>query len=95
MVNIFAVDSKGGYIGSIGQAIDLQADIPICYIDTQRNCYKIAENGSNFLKNVHKWRENMTPCKDIKFYESFEEAQKKCEFLDRAKFEEELRNIKM
>ena len=33
MVEIFAVDSSGGYIGSLGQPTDLQENIPICYID--------------------------------------------------------------
>ena len=37
MVDIFAVDSAGGYIGSVGQSADLEADIPICYIDAEKN----------------------------------------------------------
>lgn len=44
MVEIIATDSAGGYIGSVGQATDLQKEIPICYIDRDKNCYLIARN---------------------------------------------------
>ena len=93
MVDVFAVDSVGGYIGSIGQYTDLEVDIPICYIDSEKKCYLIATNGSDFLSKVHQWKEQLTPYTDIEFFESFEMAQKKFEFLDRVAIEKELRNI--
>lgn len=82
MVEIFAVDSAGGYIGSVGQPADLQANIPICYIDKDRNCYWIADNGGDFLKTVDRWKENMKPYAGIDFLESIEVAQAKYAFLD-------------
>ena len=93
MVDVFAVDSVGGYIGSIGQYTDLEGDIPICYIDSEKKCYLIAANGSDFLSNVHKWKERLTPYTDIEFFDSFEMAQAKFAFLDRAGIEHELKNI--
>lgn len=95
MVEIFAIDSAGGYIGSVGQSTDLQEDIPICYIDTDKRCYLIAENGREFLKKVHQWKEHRIPYTNIEFFESFKEAQEKFEFLDRVKLEQELRNVKI
>ena len=93
MVDVFAIDSVGGYIGSIGQSTDLEANIPICYIDAEKRCYLIATNGRDFLSNVHQWKEKLTPCTSIELFDSFEMAQKKYEFLDRVAIEQELRNI--
>ena len=91
MVEIFAVDSVGGYIASVGQSTDLQEDIPICYIDADKRCYLIAENGKEFLKNVHQWKEQFTLCTNIEFFDSFEKAQEKCDFLDRVELERKLK----
>ena len=93
MVDIFAIDSAGGYIGSFGQVTDLEADVPICYIDAEKKCYLIASNGKEWLENVYQWKENMTPCDNIEFFESFEIAEKKYDFLDRIKLEQELKKI--
>lgn len=87
MVEIFAVDSDGGYIVSVGQSTDLQEDIPICYIDADKRCYLIAENGKEFLMNVYQWKEQLTPCTNIEFFDSFEKAQETYDFLDRVELE--------
>ena len=86
MVEIFAVDNTGGFIGSVGKSTDLQEDIPTCYIDAEKNCYLIAENGEELLKKVQRWKDEMTPYNAIEFFESLEAAQEKYEFLDRDKF---------
>ena len=93
MVEVFAVDSGGGYIGSLGQATDLQADIPICYIDNGRNCYLIADSGKEFLENFQKWKAHKKPYADIKIFESLDVAKEMYEFLDREAKEQELDNI--
>ena len=59
----------------------------ICYIDSDKNCYLIAENGKEFLNKAEGWKDNMIPCNDIDFFESFEVAQEKYEFLDRGNAE--------
>lgn len=94
MVEIFAVDSVGGYIGSVGQSTDLQEDIPICYIDVDKRFYLIAENGKEFLKNVHEWKKHLTPNNDIEFFESLKKAQEKYDFLDRVELEQELMDVR-
>lgn len=93
MVEIFATDSEGGYIGSAGQAIDLQKEIPICYIDREKSCFLIAESGKEFLDKVTHWRSQLRPYAEIEFYGSLEDAQKKYEFLDRAAMEQEMKEV--
>lgn len=93
MVELFATDSEGGYIGSVGQATDLQKEIPICYIDKEHNCYLIAESGKEFLDNVSDWKLQLRPYAEITFFASLEEAKRKYEFLDREAMEQELREV--
>lgn len=89
-IDIFATDSKGGYIASLGQNVDLDSDAPICYIDIDRKCFVVAPNGREFLNRVKQWKTLMTPCTDVEFFASREEASAKYEFLDREKIEQAL-----
>jgi hypothetical protein len=91
MVDIFATDSRGGYIGSLGQVTDLQDNIPICYIDKDKKCYLIADNGNDFVTNACSWKSNLTEYTDIEIFNSLSAAQEKYEFLDRASIEQELK----
>jgi hypothetical protein len=59
MMDIFATDDCGGYTGSLGHVTDLEKNIPICYIDKNRNCYLIADNGKDFLENAQNWKSIM------------------------------------
>ena len=92
MVDVFAMDSVGGYLGSIGQHTDFEQDIPICYVDADKYCYLIAKSGTEFLSKVQYWKEQLIPYTDIEFLDSYEMAQDKYEFLDRLGIEEELKN---
>ena len=94
MVEIFAVDSTGGYICSLGQATNFKKEIPICYIDKDRNCYLIADKGNDFLKNISECKLKMTPYMDIEFFDSLDAAKKKYEFLNRDSIEQELKNVR-
>lgn len=80
LVDVFVIDSVGGYIGSVGQSTDLEANIPICYIDAEKICYLIATNGNDFLSNVSNWKAHLMPYNDIEFFDSFEMAQKSLSF---------------
>ncbi len=82
LINIFATDSKGGYIASLGQMLDFESDATICYIDNDKKCYIVAENGKAFLQNISEWKNKMELFNDIKFYASKSEAEKENEFLD-------------
>lgn len=81
-VDIMAVDSNGGYIGTIGQVSDLESDALICYIDKNRNCYLAAENGADFLKRVSMWKEYLKPYEGIKIYNTKADAEKENPFWD-------------
>ncbi|WP_245975473.1 hypothetical protein [Oceanobacillus chungangensis] len=37
-VDIMAIDSNGGFIGTVGQQCDLESDAPICYINRDLEC---------------------------------------------------------
>ena len=79
-VDIFATDSNGGYIGTVGALTDLESDAPICYIDKQKNAYLICENGKIFLRKVHAWKNELESYVGIKLYASKVEAMKENEF---------------
>lgn len=75
--DIFAVDSNGGYFAMVGQMTDLcEGEAPVCYIDKERNCYSIAENGKTFLDRAASWKEHMEPYAGITFFDSRADARK-------------------
>ena len=82
MTSVFATDSKGGYFVSVEDYFDLESEVPICYIDSDRKCYIVAENGKAFLQNISEWKNKMNLFSGIKFYSSKAEAEKENEFLD-------------
>lgn len=79
-IDIMAVDSRGGMIGTLGRCSDLESDAAICYIDKDRKCYRVAENGKEFLEHVRGWRERMERCEDVVIYACGEEAERELEF---------------
>lgn len=88
-VDILATDSKGGYIGTIGQTSDLESDAPICYIDKEKHSYLIAQNGKEFLKNALTWEKILEPYDGVTFYHSKEDAMKENEFINIDEFKTE------
>lgn len=89
-VDILATDSKGCYIGTIGNTSDLQSDAPICYIDKNTwKSYLIAESGEEFLKKASTWKESLEPYDGVTFYHSKEDAMKENEFINIDEFKEE------
>lgn len=44
-VDVFATDSEGGLIGIVDSMTDLQRDLPICYINKNKECFLIANSG--------------------------------------------------
>lgn len=81
-VDIFARDSCGGYLGSVGQGADFQGDGPICYIDRGKRCWLVAENGAAFLKNVAHWADRRKPWDGVMVVASLEEAMERYVFLN-------------
>ena len=81
MVDIFAVDSEGGYIASLGEMTNLRENIPICYIDKNHKCYFICDNGKDFINNANHWKNMLKLCSSIEIFDSKESAMKQYEFL--------------
>ena len=77
-----AKDSRGGFIGTVGQSCDLESDATICYINKDLECFIISENGADFLSNIESWQNNLKPYDKITFYPSKEEAEMELEFID-------------
>lgn len=86
LVDIFATDSTGGYIGSIGEAAYFGSDATICYISPKKECFFIADNFSEFIKHLDEWKQHLTPYNELEFFTSKEEAEKKYEFLNMLEF---------
>lgn len=80
-VDIMATDSRGGYIGTIGEQCNLGSEAPICYIDCNRKCFLLGKSGKDFLQKISTWQDNLEAYGGIVFYESKEAAMKENEFL--------------
>ncbi|WP_066299175.1 hypothetical protein [Bacillus sp. FJAT-29937] len=81
-VDILAKDSKGGFIGTVGQQCDLESDAPICYINKDLECFIISDNGEDFLSKIESWQDNLKPYSKITVYRSKAEAEMELEFID-------------
>lgn len=88
--DIFAIDSEGGYIGTIGEMTYLESDYSIGYIDKNKDCFIIASCGKEFLENVSNWKENLKEYDGIKLYKSREDAQSELVFIDIPKIDMEM-----
>ena len=80
-LDIFAVDSTGGCLATLGALTDLESDAPIVYLSGENQVYQVAPSGPEFLKIAPEWRQHLTPCEGIDFYESRAAAQEALEFI--------------
>lgn len=81
-IDIMATDSLGGFLGTLGEVSDLDSKARICYIDSNKNCFVIAQNFRELLSSPENWREKVRPCEEIVLYDSKEEAMKNHRFVD-------------
>ena len=85
-IDIFARDNKDGYFGTIGDMSDLE-DLKaiICYIDKNRNVFKVANCMREFLfptETIIERIQHMKPILEITFCSSLKEANELYEFLN-------------
>lgn len=80
-VDIMAIDSAGGYIGTIGGTSDLEGSDAICYIDSERNVFLAADNFKDFIDMADSWKTHLRPCGDVDIFCSKDEAEKVYEFV--------------
>lgn len=81
-VDIMAVDSHGGYIGTVGGLTDMESEFPICYIDKNRKVFLIADTFKSFVADCADWRKHLEPYNDVTLFSSKDEAAKEHEFID-------------
>ena len=81
-VDVFATDSEDGLIGTVGSFTDLQRDLPICYINKNKECFLIANSGKEFLKVTKSWKDNLKLYNEVIFYESKLDAEKELRFIN-------------
>ncbi|WP_195989443.1 hypothetical protein [Clostridium sp. D53t1_180928_C8] len=81
-VDVFATDREGGLIGTVGSMTDLQSDLPICYINKNRECFLIATSGKESLETTTNWKNNLKPYNEVIFYKSKLEAEKELRFIN-------------
>lgn len=81
-VDVFATDREGGLIGTVGSMTDLQSDLPICYINKNRECFLIATSGKEFLETTTNWKNNLKPYNEVIFYKYKLEAEKELRFIN-------------
>ena len=87
LVDIFATDSNGGFLGTVGETTDFQSEAQICYIDNARNCFIIAENAGELIQKSSDWRKNMVKSADIAVLRTKAEAEKNFKFISRYEIE--------
>lgn len=75
-MEVIAFDSEGGWIGTLGQ------DMPVVYVDADKECWKIADNIQLFLSVKPGWKREMTAFDGLKIYPSIEAAKEELEFAD-------------
>ena len=81
-IDIVAIDSQGGYMGTVGATTDIESDAPICYLDKNRKVFLIADSLKEFIESGKHWRNNLLPYDKIELFASKEEANKKYDFYD-------------
>lgn len=81
-VDIFATDSRGGYLATIGQTTDMDSEAPICYIDQNKTCFLLVAHSHEFLQRAENWRKKLRPYDGMVFYPSQQAAERELEFLD-------------
>lgn len=79
-VDIFAVDSQGGCLGTVGQMTDMEGDAPVCYFKDGK-CYLIAASGPDFMEKAADWRSCLTDYPEVTMYDSMEQAVLALEFV--------------
>ena len=81
LVDIFATDSSGGFLGTVGCVSDFESEANICYINKEKKCYIVAESGKELLKQPAEWKKQMIFCDEVKIYTSKIEAEAQHEFI--------------
>ena len=81
-IDILAKDSHGGYFAGFQGTVGLDEAVPILYIDSGKNIYRIADNLKDFLDSPNRCMEQKKVADEVKIFKSKEEAQRKFPFME-------------
>lgn len=81
-LSVFAVDSSGGMIASLGALTDFESDTKIVYLSANKSVYLISENAQEFIKNISSWKENLAPFSGVELFPDIRQAKEKYRFWD-------------
>ena len=86
-LDVFALDSRGGWIGTIGGTCDLQGEMLVAYVDREGRAFRIADSGPEFLERAPDWRSHLRPCEELRLFAFREAAEAELEFCAPPKME--------
>ncbi|MDO4478687.1 MAG: hypothetical protein Q4B73_06600 [Lachnospiraceae bacterium] len=81
-IDIFAYDSSGGFLGTVGEMTDLESAAQIIYIGYDHKCYVAGQSLKHLLSKGKNWRNNMKRWTKIQIFTSSEEAKAKLPFYN-------------
>ena len=81
-IDIFAKDSHGGYFAGFQGTVGLDEAVPVLYIDSGKNIYRIADNLKDFLDSPTWCMEKKMVTDEVKIFKSKEEAQRLLLFME-------------
>lgn len=81
-LDIGARDNAGGFIASISEPFSLSDSICLVYISTDRKCYLITNDATEFLSIVSDWKGRLTPYDGIKLYTSEDKAKEEYDIIN-------------
>lgn len=79
-IDIFAYDSRGGLLGTVGAVTDLESDRQIIYISSDHRCFVAGQSLKHFLSKGKHWSEHMKHWDKIQFFASVVDARRKYSF---------------
>ena len=84
-VDIFAMDSTGGYFVTVGHCFD--GDLPVYYIDENREMYLVSESGRQFVEEASHWRSLLKPWSGVELFPTKAAAKEKYPLFGKANLE--------
>ena len=84
-MDIFATDSTGGYFVTVGHSFD--GDLPVYYMDAERNFFSVSESGRQFVEDAPNWRTMLQPWSGVELFSSREAAKEKYDLFGKANLE--------
>ena len=87
-LDIGARDNGGGFIASVSESFSLSDSVCLVYISSDRKCYLLTKDATEFLSIVSDWKGRLTPYDGVTLYPSKDKAREEFEIIDFEKTEQ-------